>query len=78
MLILYSKIKELILNQQTSNSLLLVPSLSCLKIDTVYKKAVKIQESFQKDTSGITKKKLECFRKSIFLPFSSYDFNLLV
>jgi len=63
------KIKQLILSQNNPNNTL--STLNCLKIDSVYKKALLLQAAFQKDTSGVIKKKLECFRKSIFLPFSS-------
>nr|UOU03310.1 ATP-binding cassette subfamily A1-like 3 [Brachionus rubens] len=66
-----SKIKQLVLNQQTSNSKGPNPKLDCLRIDSIYTKSLMLENALKQDTSGVVVKKLNCFRSSIFMPYES-------
>lgn len=66
-----SKIKQLVLNQQTANSQGPNPKLDCIKIDSIYTKSLLLEKALRLDTSNIIVKKLNCFRSSIFLPYET-------
>jgi len=46
-----------------------IPKMNCLKIDSVYSQLMKMQSALKNDASGTLKKKLNCFRTSIFMPY---------
>lgn len=64
------------MNKQVPESLEVLPTLNCLKIDSVYASLSKIQIALKNDFSGIIKKKLNCFRTSIFMPYKGYLLKL--
>ncbi|CAF0899716.1 unnamed protein product, partial [Brachionus calyciflorus] len=64
-----AKLKQLVLNQQTSNSQGPNPKIDCMKIDLVYSKSLLLEQALKKDTSNIILRKLNCFKSSIFLPY---------
>lgn len=43
--------------------------MNCLKIDSVYSQFMKMQSAIRNDASETFKKKLNCFRTSIFMPY---------
>ena len=63
------RMKKLVLNKQTPESMEKPPRLECLKISTIYDEAMRIEKAFTKDVNGIIQKKLECFRTSLFVPY---------
>jgi len=65
-----AQMKKLILNDRTAESKKRPPSINCLKIDQIYKYAMRIEKAFKNDVNGIIANKLDCFRTSIFLPYS--------
>nr|QNH67915.1 ATP-binding cassette transporter subfamily A member 1-like protein X3 [Brachionus plicatilis] len=73
-----AKIKQLILNQQTANSLGPNPKLNCMQIDSIYSKSLRLEQELKKDTSGIIVNKLNCFKTSIFLPYETILKNFQV
>jgi len=65
-----AQMKNLILMNRTPESSKRPPSLNCLKIDKIYKDALRVEKAFKNDVNGIIASKLNCFRNSIFLPYS--------
>lgn len=58
------------MSQKTPESLKSPPSLNCLMFDRVYQDAMRIEGAFKKDVNGIIANKLDCFRTSIFQPYT--------
>jgi hypothetical protein len=67
---LASTVKQLVTNQQTNASLATIPTINCMEIDSIYQKVLKLQKAFRRDTGGVIRKKLGCFKNSIVMPFN--------
>ena len=70
-----ASVKNLIINKQTPQSLETPPRIDCMKMDTIYRQALRIEAAFKQDVDGVIKNKLNCFRNSIFAPLSSVADN---
>lgn len=62
------KMKSLILEKPTEESQAPIPTLNCLKIDSIYRQALRVETSMKNDVNGVIGKKLDCFRTSIMIP----------
>lgn len=62
------KMKSLILERPTEESQAAIPTLNCLKIDSVYRQALRVEAAMKNDVNGIIEDKLNCFRTSIMVP----------
>ncbi len=68
-LLFADRMKSLILERPTPESSAPIPTLNCMKIDAVYRKAIKIEAAVKaEDENLIIAKKFSCFRNSIMLP----------
>lgn len=65
------KLKQLIVNQKLATNRTQLTSIDCLEIDNIYRSLMIMRNALARDTNGLIRSKLNCFKNSIFLPYTS-------